>query len=80
MLVFRMAVGKLAATKVFKNRESIGRYLCSECHHLLEDPVQLCCGHRLCRACADELTVTEFPSPKCPECQEDVIEEEGAKV
>ena len=75
-----MAAGKLAATKIFKDRESIAQYLCCECHYVLEDPVQLCCGHRLCRACADELTATESPPPKCPECQEDIIEEEGAKV
>ena len=59
--------------------EAIKRYLCLKCTQVLRDAVQLGCGHRLCKLCADELIATES-TPKCVECEEDIMEEDGAKV
>ena len=67
--------------KIFKDSESVSQFSCSECRLLLEDPVQLSCGHRLCKCCADELVSNET-TPKCPaaECNEEIVEEDGVKV
>ena len=66
--------------KIFKDCENISQFSCSECRLLLEDPVQLSCGHRLCKCCADELVSNV--TLKCPEseCNEEIAEEDGAKV
>ena len=66
--------------KIFKESESLDRYSCVECDSLLQDPVQLSCGHRVCRHCADELIANTETTPQCPECDEEISEEDGAKV
>ena len=64
---------------ILKNKDAPERFSCRKCGSLLEDAVQVCCGHRLCKSCADELIASE-PTPKCPECRDDIDEEEGLKV
>ena len=66
--------------KIFKESESLDRYSCIKCNSLLQDPVQLSCGHRVCRHCADELIANTKTTPQCPECDEEISEEDGAKV
>lgn len=65
------------ALKLFK-ADDISRHLCCECNLLMRDAVQLGCGHRLCKSCADELVAS--PMATCPDCKEDIEEEDGAKV
>ena len=65
--------------KVFKDKESLQRLSCSECCSVLDNPVQITCGHRLCKACADVL-IAAGTSPRCPECKEEIEEEDGVKV
>ena len=64
--------------RIFK--DGVDRYLCPKCGRLLDDPVQLGCGHRLCRLCADEVIATDLTAPECPECKEAIEEEDEAKV
>ena len=71
--------GSKVPKKIFKNSDSFDRYSCSKCNLLLKDPVQLGCGHRICRSCADELIANESTS-KCPDCKDDIDDEDGAKV
>ena len=65
--------------EVFKDSESLDRYSCVKCDSLLRDPVQLGCGHRVCKLCADEL-IANKTTPQCPECDDDISEEDGVKV
>ena len=61
-----------------KNCLDLDRYVCSKCELLLKDPVLPCCGHRLCKSCADGL-----PAPaKCPrqDCKKDFVQENGEIV
>ena len=73
-------------SQIFKNRADFDRYSCSKGGHLLVEPVQLSCGHRLCRACADELIASEVKSATtrvtCPaqDCNEEIDDEDGAYV
>ena len=66
--------------QIFKESESLDRYSCIKCESLLQDPVQLSCGHRVCKHCADELIDNTEETPLCPECGDEIIEEDGAKV
>ena len=72
--------------KIFKDIENLDRFSCIQCNSLLQDPVQLGCGHRVCRHCADELisntdtSRTVETTPRCPECDEEISEEDGVKV
>ena len=80
-----MAVTSLhreVATKIFKNRDYLDRYSCLICSNLLHDPVQLGCGHRLCRSCADRLVASKATVLKCPaqDCGEEIADEDGAYV
>ena len=70
---------------IFKNSGDFDRYSCLSCGHLLSNPVQLACGHRLCSSCADKLIATakkEESTPRCPDkdCNEDINDEDGAYV
>ena len=73
-------------SQIFKNRADFDRYSCSKGGHLLVEPVQLGCGHRLCRACADELIAGKekdsTKSATCPvqDCNEEIHDEDGAYV
>ncbi len=66
---------------IFKDKETLARFLCPSCRHLLRDPVQPSCGHRLCKPCADTIIDNEYP-PCCPlkDCQEEFTTEDGAHV
>ena len=68
-----------AHKNIFKNKDDVNRFSCTHCKSILQEPVQIGCGHRLCRSCADELIATE-PTPTCAECKEEITEEDGAKV
>ena len=74
-----MSTIKSIPEKILKNHEDHGRFVCTKCSLLLQDPVQISCGHRLCKSCVDELIANESVL-KCPECEDDIIEEEGVKV
>ena len=50
---------------VFKEKEALARFRCPSCRHLLRDPVQPSCGHRLCKSCVDTIIDNECP-PHCP--------------
>lgn len=71
--------GLKAEKRIFKNKEDANRYSCTHCTSVLEEPVQIGCGHRFCKSCADELIATE-QTPRCAECEELIVEEDGAKV
>ena len=71
--------------EIFKKSEDFNRYSCLSCNGLLNDPVQLACGHRLCRTCAEKLISTAKEgkiTPKCPDtdCNEELSDEDGAYV
>ena len=70
------------ASEIFKHRGDLDRYSCLICGNLLHDPVQLGCGHRLCRSCADRLIASKATVLKCPaqDCGEDIDDEDGAYV
>lgn len=73
---------------IFKNTADFDRYSCWKCRHLLQDPVQLACGHRLCQPCADKLVASSGTESlgeivlKCSaeDCNEDIVDEDGAYV
>ena len=70
---------------LFKKSEDFDRYSFLSCSQLLNHPVQLACGHRLCRSCAEKLITTAKKveiTPKCPDtdCSEDLSDEDGAYV
>ena len=65
--------------KIFKSKEDVDRFYCPRCKSVLQEPVQITCGHRMCKSCADELLATE-KVPTCVECNEEIVEEDGAKV
>ena len=75
-----MARARDIPREIFKNTESLDRYSCVECSSLLCDPVQLGCGHRMCRQCADQLIDNAETTPQCPECDDEIDEEDGVKV
>ena len=72
--------GRDVPRQIFKKSDSLDRYSCIKCESLLQDPVQLGCGHRVCKHCADELIDNTETTPLCPECGEEITEEDGAKV
>lgn len=76
----RASISVLAPRQVFKESDSLDRYSCIKCKSLLQDPVQLSCGHRVCRHCADELIDGAETTAQCPECGDEISEEDGAKV
>ena len=76
----RVSNSVLAPREIFKESESLDRYSCIKCNTLLRDPVQLSCGHRVCKQCADELIDNAETTPLCPDCGDEISEEEGVKV
>ena len=68
---------------IFKNKDVFNRYRCPKCDSLLREAVQLSCGDRLCKSCADEV-IARHASPVCPQahCGEplDKYNEGGAYV
>ena len=71
--------------EIFKNSGDFDRYSCLSCSGLLNDPVQLACGHRMCKSCAEDLVATAKKveiAPKCPDtdCNEELSDEGGAYV
>ena len=67
--------------KNFKEGTNLNGFICWECDLLLREPVQIACGHRLCKSCADELLQSGLPA-QCPvqDCRELIEDEDGAKV
>ena len=63
----------------FRDGAAVDRLSCVECELLPKDPVQISCGHRLCRSCADKL-LDSGPAAMCPECNEELEDEDGAMV
>ena len=59
----------------FQDQAAFERFTCIACSQLLEDPVQVCCGDRFCKTCADEILAKDRPVV-CPECGEELVEEE----
>ena len=68
-------------SSIFKEKETLARFLCPSCRCLLQDPIQPSCGHRLCKPCADTIIDNECP-PCCPleDCQEEFTTEDGASL
>ena len=66
---------------IFKNKDDFNRYRCPKCDSLLREAVQLSCGDRLCKSCADEV-IARHASPACPQahCGEPLDNEGGAYV
>ena len=54
------------------------KYECPLCKCLLEDVVQVSCGHRLCLSCAEQLFI-KSSTPQCPkrECAEPLTQVDG---
>lgn len=65
----------------FKDNDAFNRYRCPECNLLLKEAVQLSCGHRLCRSCAEARTA-EYSPQLCPvaDCKEPIDAEDGLYV
>ena len=63
----------------FKDQAAFERYVCSACRQLLNDPVQVSCGDRFCRSCAEEIAVLRIPA-LCPQCGKELEEEEGGSL
>lgn len=42
--------------------------ICPSCKSLLQDPVQLTCGHSFCESCASDKLSS---NPRCPECTQE---------
>ncbi|CAF0958146.1 unnamed protein product [Adineta steineri] len=58
-----------------KNLEDIHQqYICKICSLILRNPVQLTCGHRLCKSCVEFRL--QGDKIKCPECQEEMQRDE----
>ena len=79
-----VSIVKITA-EIFRKREDFARYSCLGCHGLFNDPVQLACGHRMCKSCAEKLTAAVKeggPPPRCPDndCNEELSDEDGAYV
>ena len=72
------------SNSIFKNKDDLERFSCLLYNHLLQDPVQLGCGHRLCRECAEKLIASKPQTDlKCPDedCGEPIDDtEDGAYV
>ena len=59
--------GYVFDNSLFKDQEALNRFCCPSCKQLLCNPVQLsCCGHRICKSCADEILRCDSPS-HCPQ-------------
>ena len=68
-----MARAKDFPRQIFKESDILDRYSCVKCDLLLQDPVQLGCGHRVCKHCADELIDNAGEiTPQCPECEDEI--------
>eukprot|EP00117_Sycon_ciliatum_P007855 scpid109658/ scgid2072/ TNF receptor-associated factor 3; CD40 receptor-associated factor 1; TRAFAMN len=52
---------------LFKERVGL-TYLCAHCNLVSRNPVQMGCGERFCRSCAD--VILRGSSSSCPKCQE----------
>ena len=63
----------------FRDGAAVDRLCCVECKLLLKDPVQISCGHRLCKSCADKL-LDSGSAALCPECNEELEDEDGTMV
>jgi hypothetical protein len=61
--------GHNVSRDIFKNSRGFDDYICPECNLLLNEPVQLSCGDRFCKSCADSVTESHAP-PRCPKCEE----------
>ena len=48
-------VEKVDETRIQGSSDAWGKYLCPKCNYLLDNAVQIACGHRLCRSCAIEM-------------------------
>ncbi|CAF3484521.1 unnamed protein product [Rotaria sp. Silwood2] len=48
-------------------------YQCRSCSYILRDPVQLPCGHRLCKTCVENYNGS---SVICSECHEETVKQE----
>ena len=65
----------------FKGEVALEQFCCVSCKLVLKEPVQAPCGHRLCKSCADEIIGSRQPTiPRCPECEEEFEQEDGAQV
>ena len=67
--------------RIFKHSDEYEQHRCTSCGLLLKDAVQIACGHRLCKSCADDIIKAERAQAQCPQCGEPFEEEEdGAQV
>lgn len=57
---------------IFCDETVPSKYSCIECKHLLRNPMQTECGHRICRNCF-ELKLEEIESFECPAKEEDCV-------
>ena len=73
----------MSMSKKISNSEVLSHYTCPECKLILRDAVQPTCGHRICQSCADKILANaeaKKTKAQCPECGEDVDNEDGAFV
>ena len=81
--VMTTEVSAYTSRSIFKNKEDFTRFSCLLCNHLLQDPVQLACGHRVCQECAEKLIASKEAELQCPaeDCREPIDDaEDGAYV
>ena len=71
--------GHSIPTVNFKDPTAFEHFTCTACSLLLKDPVQLCCGDRFCKTCADQILAKDRPVV-CPKCEAELKGEERELV
>ena len=58
------------ATQLLVPADTITEAICSACHHILHQPLELACGHHICCGCL-QTQLQETHQLQCPECRAD---------
>ena len=71
----RYSLSVMSNQLMFKDWTALQKYGCFQCKDILQNGVQLTCGHRLCKSCADTINSSCQP-PRCPheDCHEEGLE------
>merc|ERR1711925_56555 len=64
---------KKKESRLLKLEEKLGKLMeegeCALCLQVMEDPIQIPCGHTFCQLCLDDYVLSERNDAKCPECR-----------
>merc|ERR1711925_62897 len=60
-------------SRLLKLEEKLGKLMeegeCAFCLQVMEDPIQIPCGHTFCQSCLDDYALSETDDAKCPKCR-----------